>query len=87
MESESCPENTFSTSFLLFTVFLFHEHYMCACSEWRYFNYNPRTIRFVSETGRPHGIEAHNEITLSQFSAAMVPKCDMEVILAHRILW
>lgn len=47
-------------------------------SEWRYFNYRPRTIRFVSESGRPHGIEAHNEINLSQFSSAVVPKCDME---------
>ncbi|XP_048503667.1 uncharacterized protein LOC104898392 isoform X3 [Beta vulgaris subsp. vulgaris] len=46
--------------------------------EWRYFNYNPRTIRFVSETGRPNGTEAHNEITLPQFSAVMVPKCGME---------
>lgn len=36
----------------------------------------------MSETGRPNGTEAHNEITLPQFSAVMVPKCGMEVILA-----
>ncbi|XP_021764765.1 uncharacterized protein LOC110729340 [Chenopodium quinoa] len=47
-------------------------------SEWRYFNYKPKTIRFDSEIGHPDGDKARNDITLSQFSAAMVPKCDTE---------
>ncbi|XP_057534889.1 uncharacterized protein LOC130813150 [Amaranthus tricolor] len=44
-------------------------------SEWRYFKYNSRSIRFVSETGHPNEM---GEIALSQFSAAMVPKYDKE---------
>lgn len=47
-------------------------------SEWRYFNYKPKTIRFMPESGFSNGKKGHNDITLSQFSAALVPKSDLE---------
>ncbi|KAK9664903.1 hypothetical protein RND81_14G076000 [Saponaria officinalis] len=48
--------------------------------EWRYFNYEPRVIRFAPETEGSNGIKAQNEITLSQFTAAEVPKYSMEAV-------
>lgn len=47
-------------------------------SEWRYFNYRPKILRFMPETGFSNGKEAQNDITLCQYSAASVPKYDME---------
>lgn len=47
-------------------------------SEWRYFMYKSRLIRFAFEMGHPNETQAPNEITLPQFSAALVPNCDME---------
>lgn len=47
-------------------------------SEWRCFNYEPRTIRFASETGVSQWIDKDvlSEISLSQFSSATVPKAE-----------
>ncbi|KAL8140426.1 hypothetical protein V2J09_006447 [Rumex salicifolius] len=44
-------------------------------SEWKHFNYKPRTIRFASETGISQGKHKHvlGEISLSQYSSAAVP--------------
>ncbi|KAJ8423841.1 hypothetical protein Cgig2_000967 [Carnegiea gigantea] len=47
-------------------------------SEWRYFNYRPKILRFMPETGFSNGKEAQNDITLCQDSATSVPKYDME---------
>ncbi|KAH9611142.1 hypothetical protein KSS87_004805 [Heliosperma pusillum] len=46
--------------------------------QWRYFKYEPRVIRFAPETGCSSGTASQNEITLPQFSAAEVPKGNME---------
>jgi len=59
-----------------------YECHLWACSEWRYFNYRPKILRFMPETGVSNGKEAQNDITLSQYSAASVPKYDIEVFLA-----
>ncbi|KAL9237573.1 hypothetical protein vseg_012104 [Gypsophila vaccaria] len=53
--------------------------------EWRFFNYEPRVVRFAPETEVSSGTEALNEITLSQFTAAEVPKYSMEAELGPTI--
>ncbi|GAB2227090.1 hypothetical protein Droror1_Dr00008894 [Drosera rotundifolia] len=45
-------------------------------SEWRHFNYQPRNVRFVSDTGDNQ--EKSNVIVLPQFSSASVPQSDKE---------
>jgi general transcription factor 3C polypeptide 2 len=42
------------------------------CREWKYFNYEPRTVRFACEVGSLEGKDVG--IKLSQFSSANVPK-------------
>ncbi|KAJ0083331.1 hypothetical protein Patl1_30047 [Pistacia atlantica] len=42
--------------------------------EWRYFNYEPRTVRFANETGIGGEKVILSEINLPQFSSATVPK-------------
>ncbi|KAL5862326.1 hypothetical protein ACOSQ3_003613 [Xanthoceras sorbifolium] len=42
--------------------------------EWRYFNYEPRIIRFANETASGPEKDVSSEINLPQFSSAAVPK-------------
>jgi general transcription factor 3C polypeptide 2 len=50
---------------------LFFSH---ICSEWKHFNYEPRTVRFASEVGSLEGKDVVSGINLPQFSSATVPK-------------
>ncbi|XP_031128106.1 uncharacterized protein LOC116030111 isoform X3 [Ipomoea triloba] len=43
-------------------------------SEWRYFKYKPRSIRFACESESGKGKDVNGETILPQFSAASVPK-------------
>ncbi|XP_019152955.1 PREDICTED: uncharacterized protein LOC109149566 isoform X3 [Ipomoea nil] len=46
-------------------------------SEWRYFKYKPRSIRFACESEKSgNGKDVNGETILPQFSAATVPKFD-----------
>lgn len=44
------------------------------CSEWKSFNYEPRTVSFACEVGSPGGKDVVSGIHLPQFSSATVPK-------------
>ncbi|KAF3972575.1 hypothetical protein CMV_003925 [Castanea mollissima] len=43
-------------------------------SEWKYFNYEPRTVSFACEVGSLEGKDVVSGINLPQFSSATVPK-------------
>ncbi|XP_059462909.1 uncharacterized protein LOC132191818 isoform X2 [Corylus avellana] len=42
--------------------------------EWKYFNYEPKTVRFACEVGSLEGKDVVSGIKLPQFSSAAVPK-------------
>jgi hypothetical protein len=44
------------------------------CREWKYFNYEPKTVRFACEVGSLEGKDVVSGIKLPQFSSAAVPK-------------
>lgn len=44
------------------------------CREWRYFNYQPRDIRFTCQSESAQGKDVIGKINLPQFSSAAVPK-------------
>jgi hypothetical protein len=44
------------------------------CREWKYFNYEPRAVRFACEVGSLEGKDVVSGIKLPQFSSATVPK-------------
>lgn len=44
------------------------------CREWKYFNYEPKIVRFASAVGSIEGNDVVSGIELPQLSSAAVPK-------------